>query len=660
MIYSKLALRNIKRSIKDYLIYFLTLVFGVAIFYAFNSIQSQSVMLNMNESQSRVFDSIGMVMTIASVLVSFILGFLVIYANNYLIKRRNKEFGIYMTLGMEKGHLSRVIFIETLIIGILSLGVGLLFGLFLSQGLSIVTAKLFEVDLTSFKFIFSKEGMIKTILSFGIIYIVVLLFNSFSIRKIKLINLLNLAKKNENLKIRNIWMSVIIFIVSITLLVMAYKNILDTDLAILDFTYIGIQIVLGVVGTILFFFSLSGFLLKLIQLNKKVYLKDLNMFVLRQINSKINTVFMSISLICIMLFFSVCMLASGIGISKALNSNLEELSQYDLTINNYVGENIYEDLEKRIVNLDEIVKDYVNITNYDSNLRYDEILEIEAREAFKSNYSVTANYTIELIKLSDLNKSLEMADKEKIKLSEEEYLLLTDMEEALKYLNKISESKKEIEINGKILKPNDKVLKFMNHNSISNGNLLTLVVNDELAEGLNAESSHLNINFKEKLTNIRELIGEVKEGDVIHKIISSEDVYAQSMGIGTIIAYIGIYIGGILLIAAVAILALQQLSESHDNKERYKLLRKIGVDEGVINKALFTQIAIYFMMPLSLSLVHSAIGLKVSKKVIDLFGESKIMTNIIVSLILILMVYIGYFIATYLGSKKNISENNGV
>mgnify|MGYP003417476693 FL=1 len=215
MIYSKLALRNIKRSIKDYSIYFLTLVFGVAIFYAFNSIQSQSVMLNMNESQSRVFDSIGMVMTIASVLVSFILGFLVIYANNYLIKRRNKEFGIYMTLGMEKGHLSRVIFLETLIIGILSLGVGLLFGLFLSQGLSIVTAKLFEVDLTSFKFVFSKEGMIKTILSFGIIYIVVLLFNSFSIRKIQLINLLNSAKKNENLKIRSIWMSVIMFIISI-------------------------------------------------------------------------------------------------------------------------------------------------------------------------------------------------------------------------------------------------------------------------------------------------------------------------------------------------------------------------------------------------------------------------------------------------------------
>lgn len=660
MIYSKLALRNIKRSIKDYSIYFLTLVFGVAIFYAFNSIKSQAIMLNMNESQSRVFNSIGMVMTIASVLVSFILGFLVIYANNYLIKRRNKEFGIYMTLGMEKGHLSRVIFIETLIIGILSLFVGLLFGILLSQGLSIVTAKLFEIDLTSFKFIFSKEGMIKTILSFGIIYIVVLLFNSFSIRKIKLINLLNAAKKNENLKIRNIWMSVIMFIISITLLGIAYKNILATDLAILDFMHIGTQVVLGVIGTILFFFSLSGFLLKLVQLNKRVYLKDLNMFVLRQINSKINTVFMSMSLICVMIFVSICMLASGLGISKALNSDLEELSKYDLTINNYVGENIYEDLEKRVDNLDEIVKDYVNIINYDSNLRYDQILDEEAREAFKYNYSVAANYTIELIKLSDLNKSLEMANEEKIKLSKEEYLLLTDVEESLKYLKKVSESKKEIEINGKMLKPNDKVLKFMNHNSVSSGNLLTLVVNDELSEGLDAELSYLNINFKEKVTNIRELIGEVKEGDVIHKIVSSEDVYAQSMGSGTIIAYIGIYIGGIFLISAVAILALQQLSESHDNKERYKLLRKIGVDESVISKALFTQIAIYFMMPLSLSLVHSVVGLRVSKKIIDLIGGAEIMGNIIMSLIVILIVYIGYFIATYLGAKKNISENNVV
>ena len=152
--YSKLAFRNLKRSFKDYTIYFLTLVFGVCIFYTFNSIQSQSIMMELNDMQASAFEQVENIMGYASIFVSFILAFLIIYANNYLIKRRKKEFGIYMTLGMEKGNLSKIIFIETLLVGIISLAIGLGLGILLSQGLSVLTAKMFQVNLIKFKFLF--------------------------------------------------------------------------------------------------------------------------------------------------------------------------------------------------------------------------------------------------------------------------------------------------------------------------------------------------------------------------------------------------------------------------------------------------------------------------------------------------------------------------
>ena len=324
--YFKLAAKNIKKSLKDYTIYFLTLVFGVCIFYTFNSIKSQGVMMELTALQANAFELTNSVIGIASVFISFILGFLIVYANNYLIKRRKKEFGIYMTLGMENKSLSRIIFVETMLIGVISLGIGLVCGVLLSQGISVFTAKLFKTDITKFTFIFSKDAFIRTIICFGLIYLVVLIFNSYAVRKVQLIDLLNGARKNENLKVKNIWISVVVFLISITMIGIAYYMVLKAGVAVV---FNIVPIILGFVGTFLFFFSLSGFLLKILQANKKHYLKDLNMFVLRQINSKINTTFISMSFICLMLFVAICTFSGGLGITKAMNIDLDDLTQFD-------------------------------------------------------------------------------------------------------------------------------------------------------------------------------------------------------------------------------------------------------------------------------------------------------------------------------------------
>lgn len=207
-----------KKSFKDYAIYFLTLVLGVAIFYMFNSLDSQQAMLDVSQSTREMIQLMIEMLGVVSVFIAIILGFLIVYANNFLINRRKREFGIYMTLGMGKWQISKIILLETILVGILSLAVGIFVGVFGSQFMSILVAKLFEADMTEFTFVFSKDACIKTCIYFAIMYVAVMIFNTFTISRYKLINLLTAIKKNEKVKIKNPVISIMIFILSATLL----------------------------------------------------------------------------------------------------------------------------------------------------------------------------------------------------------------------------------------------------------------------------------------------------------------------------------------------------------------------------------------------------------------------------------------------------------
>lgn len=190
-----LVLKNIRKSFKDYAIYFFTLVLGVAIFYIFNSLESQTVMLSLTKSTKDLIELMTKIISGLSVFVSFVLGFLIIYANQFLIKRRKKEFGIYMTLGMSKQQISKILLGETICIGLISLIIGLLIGIILSQVMSIIVGSMFDADMDKFVFVFSNSTCIKTVIYFGIMYLLVMFFNTIQIGKCKLIDLLAADKK---------------------------------------------------------------------------------------------------------------------------------------------------------------------------------------------------------------------------------------------------------------------------------------------------------------------------------------------------------------------------------------------------------------------------------------------------------------------------------
>ena len=656
--YFKLAFKNIKKSYKNYVIYFLTLIFGICIFYTFNSIESQSVMMELNEQKQSAFMMAEQLIGYFSVFIAFVLGFLIVYANNYLIKRRKKEFGIYMTLGMENGSLSKMIFLETLFIGAISLGIGLVLGIMLSQALSVLTAYMFQVDLTKFQFVFSPLGFKKTVLCFSIIYLVVLIFNFISVRKIKLIDLLTASKRNEKPTIKNLWVSVILFLVSVGILGIAYYKVINDGIAVASFNALGLPIILGCVGTFIFFYSLTGFFLKVIQGNKKFYLRDLNMFVMKQISSKINTTFVSLSFICLMLFLAICTFSGGLGINRAINADLKDLTKFDVTCWSNSGENIENLLKEKNIDISNIAKEDSNIVMYNSGVKYRSFLSEQGMDAMKNYFPVANDKDILVIGEKGYNDTLKILGKEPVNLKENQYLAVGNIDEMKKWVNKSLENGKKINISGKTLEPANKKYENINlYNFTMKGDILIFVVKDSLIEGLKPVSSRFNMmlkdnsNTKEELENVRDKLVESQVYSITKK-----EIYDNAAGLGATMAYLGIYLGLIFIITSAVVLAIQQLTESTDNVERYRLLKEIGVDQKMINKAIFTQVGVYFMLPLSLAIVHSIVGLKISSTIVGVFGNASIMPNVIITAIIFVIIYGGYFLATYLGAKKNINE----
>ena len=687
-----------KKSFKDYAIYFLTLVLGVAIFYMFNSLDSQQAMLEVSQSTRDMIQLLVQMLGMLSVFIAIVLGFLIVYANNFLVNRRKREFGIYMTLGMGRRQISAIILLETILVGILSLAVGLFIGVFASQFMSVLVAKLFEADMSEFTFVFSKDACIKTCIYFAVMYIAVIIFNTLTISRYKLINLLTAVKKNEKVKLKNPIISILIFIASSVLLGYAYYLVTGGVYELRTGEQLLKPILMGVIGTVGVFWSLSGFILRLIQTRKSVYLKGTNMFVLRQLNNKINTNIVSMTVICLMLFMTISALSSSLSIQSALDSQLEKFTPVDVNlyktaylpesyVSSYSGKTIY-NTEEQIEDSRHLVSYTLETNGYDMNNLKD-IVEIPIYaipewtlkyslgnyyEKAKSQFSMLTYDTPEsVIKISDYNKIAKLYGEEEYSLNDDEYIVLCDFEQMIDLRNETLAQNSNIQINGKTYhaKYNECQDGFV-FMSTSNMNAGIILVPDsfEIKEE-NTEQYFLAANYnaeteEEKVTLDNELSG-YDDNSVLYKNVTDKGIDLEgttkislteaSKGLSTIIIFIAIYLGIVFLIASSAILALKQLTESSDNKQRYTILRKIGCDEKMINQALFRQIFIFFMMPLALAIIHSIFGIKfILSMLAALASPDELLPSIIVTAVIIGAIYGLYFLATYFGSKNIIKE----
>ncbi len=316
----KLATRNVRKSYKDYSIYFLTIVIGVALFYIFNSIDGSVTMLDLSQSQAAALLGVNRIMSGLSVFISAILAFLILYANAFLIRRRKMEMGIYMTLGMRKNKISKILIYETTLVGLISLLLGLAFGLILSQVLALLTAKMFNVSIIGFTFSFSVSALWKSILYFGITFAIVMLFNTVIVCKQRLLDLIYADKIVRSFRAPRLTFSIIIIFISLTLIGVAYGFVLKDGILGVG-KGLTMSLVLGTLGTFLFFYSFSSSFLELIRKKKNIYFKDLNIFTLGQQNSTMNSGHISMSFASLMLFVAISAISIGSAITVSIRNN---------------------------------------------------------------------------------------------------------------------------------------------------------------------------------------------------------------------------------------------------------------------------------------------------------------------------------------------------
>lgn len=650
----KLAFKNVGKSIRDYAVYFLTLALGVCIFYVFNSMDSQTLLIGLSAAQGGVLQMLSASLNYTSVFVSAILAFLILYANKYLMRRRKKELGVYLLLGMGKGKVSFVLAMETAIIGLLALATGLLVGILLSQGLSVLVASMFQVKLGVFRFVFSASAFFKTLLYFSVIFLVVMLLNMRHVARCKLVTLFNAERVNEKHAVKP-WVSVLAFFASAACLGYAYQQIIDNGLVLLNAQF-NRAILFGILGTLLFFFSLSGFLLRLIKSNKTLYYRGLNSFVFRQLNSKINTNFLSMAFVCLMLFFAIAVTATGSGLNYALTKAASANTPYDATLSiQATGEEEAKSiLQENNLQPEKYFSDSCMFSYRETGISFSAYL---AEGDFPSSGLDIGKRTFDAVSVSEYNHLMRMQGKAELNLGEAEYAVAAPAEKCHLAGQKLLDAG-EISLGERRLRAGSAPLQtyFLETMSANPLNII-LVLPDDVASELPVQYLQLAGNYPEgKKEEMDALLARDYSDWQGMYVTTASEVMMMEIGMKAMVLFILLYLGVIFLIAASAVLALQQLSETADNVSRYTLLRKLGVDDDMARKAMRRQVSLYFFVPLALALVHSAVAIYVVTKMIAEFKVVDSLFNILCAAGILLVLYGLYYVATYQSCKGMIRE----
>ena len=331
----KIAFGNVRRAGKDYLVYLLTLTLAVTVFYAFNTISVQVDIAGVSAQNNGVGELLGSVISGLTVFLALVMGFLMVYANNFIMKRRKKEFGLYQVLGMGRGQVSAIMALETLFVSGAALVLGLLLGLALSQLMVFFTASLFKTQIADFHFFFSLGAFVTTVGCLVAIFLVTLIFNLRVVGRARIIDLMSASRQNETVKTRNPWISAAVFLVGLAAIIVAYVRLLHDGLpydgqpeAMSAFL---VTTLIVVAGTILFFFGLSGFLLRVLQSARGLYWRGLNMVTMRQLAAKVNTVSFSMAVIAMILFLAITSVTTGMSLADTMNNTVERGTPVDYT-----------------------------------------------------------------------------------------------------------------------------------------------------------------------------------------------------------------------------------------------------------------------------------------------------------------------------------------
>lgn len=716
----KLAWGNVRRAGRDYLVYLLTLTLGVTVFYAFNTISMQVDIAGIDEEG--LAQVMGSMLGYLTYFLAGVMAFLMVYANNFIMKRRKKEFGLYQVLGMGRGRVATIMALETVIVSVVAFVAGIVLGVGLSQLMTFFTASLFKTQIANFHFFFSVHAFNLTLACMLVMFVLTLLLNLRAVRRTKLIELMGAERRNESIKTRNPWIAIAIFAVGVVLVGVAYYRLLRdgfpltaTDSKLQEaMNQFGITTAMVTVGTFALFWGLSGMLIKLLQSLRGVYWRGLNMFIVRQLAAKVNTVCFSMGVIAMLLFLAITSVTCGMSIANVMNENLERYTPADMSqtyvyytpdtlgyYKEYVNPSeadrmvladttvdLYpawhgkdksadnNDETGKKVNIADVAGEHVQIDSYLSYPFGGSSPSVSAGEMCKTmgeklpkafGGSKPDAIGLFVTPASQYNKLRQMMGEEPVSIGRDQYLLTCDMGgELIDLYTKYMAGGHALTLGGHTLKPatdkSDEDTAAI-ANSAMGSNPGTVVVADELLSQLNLQpySSSLLVNYKQGMdtteadesieyTVLDNLLVDGKEPGSWGIFITRSEMYTQAAQMNGMISYLAIYIGFVLVVACAAILSIQQLSNVADGSRSYRVLAQIGCDDRQIRHSVMAQQAVFFLFPLAVGLAHSFVALKVIIELVSIFGNMSIGGTVGLTCAIFLAAYSGYFLVTYLMS----------
>jgi putative ABC transport system permease protein len=665
---AKLAFGNMRKLLHDYAVYFLTLVLGVAVFYAFNTMSVQGDFLRGDVGET--LSQVGQILDGLTVFLAVILGFLMVYANNFLMRRRKKELGLYQVLGMRTGQVNVVLALETLLVAAVSFGVGIALGVLVSQVLLFVTARMFATTVQHFSFFFSTDAFMLTLACFGVIFVVMMLFNWITLLRVRLIDLMSSARQNEKQFVRRLPLSIVLTAAGLVLMGVAYWRLIRDGFPMDNSMQGGfiITTIMVAVGTFVFFYGLAGTLTALLTHMRGFYWRDLHMFTTRQIASRVNTTALSMGVIALILFLAMTAMTTGMSICNTLNAMVEKGTPYSASISVLPTDPVADPIDLEA----EVAKVGIDLSAVGSHATVRIAVipsELEGATSTFQRISELTGETIpkgfehamvgEVVSLSDYNAARALLGMEPVSLADGQYLLLCNMDQVEPFVNGGLEKGFSVTVGDVTLTPAratviDDASAVLQDNGLG-ANPGTFVVADDLAASLPTYQQVIDVMYA----------GPTEEGDAALKgleerlsdslgersALTTVDTVTSVLADGTtttgLISYMAIYIGFVLVIACAAILAIQQLSNASDSAGSYRTLSELGCSERLIFGSLRAQVAIAFALPLAVGLAHSLCAISVLNELVSAFGYSDALDGMTLGLVLFALVYGGYLALTY-------------
>ncbi|WP_418586419.1 FtsX-like permease family protein [Intestinibacter sp.] len=679
--YAKLAKSNARKSIKDYLIYFITITICVSLFYAITSLSSSSYEFITEDSYN--FKTLQLILKYSTYVITAILILLIAYVNKYMIRRRQREFATYILLGAEQKSIAFMFFIETLIIATLAIIAGIFVGTLFSQAITALVLVSVNQEVV-FTLRLYMDTVVITFIFFIAMFCIIGLYNVSVLNKIKLIDMLNASKQVEFQFRRSGKVYGVIFGLSILLYIVCvyctFKLInTEIDYSIKSLTYIGISLVSFIIGTFALFYSISYILIYLKGKCINFKYEGTNLFLIGSIVSKIKTAPILMATIAMTFLGAMISFIMTLAMAQWSLGYLNMRVPYDIDIRNDYSYNFdIEDIPK--LDYGEVVQ-YLNDEGY-SVRDYCQVEKyfIDKDEFYTGDRN---NSPMLAISLSDFNKLRTMLGYEKINLKENEFTTQWHSVVNNTDINKFLSKNKHLNINGEILNISkdsyykesigERIYDFYSYNiiilpdnvckdlTLAETNFLANLNNQmSYEDAVNFESKYIEKWFKE---NNRYLIEKYsKEFDITSSIIdgrvkSSETNNILNMTLAMRI--LGVYLCIVLLTISFTVLALGQLTDSIEHKDRYKVLRKLGVEENDINKIVLKQISIYFVVPIAIALIGVGIFiynyyLMYKERIVTFIGFNLFIFSIATGIILTICVYMCYFAGTYYTFKRNI------